>query len=186
MPGHIRNLNDLWLHMCKSLPFILYSILFSKLTHPLMSIDPPWLRLPHSCASDSAVVADPDDLLPHGSAPQPHKDVWEKSFEARLPRAAFAFLWPVTPSSWSSCTSFWSELRRCKPAEVNNVKACWCWQAVFMSTKEFVGLVCGCFSVCVKTCNTFWVLGWQSLSFVEHFELHVYTENHLSKIMNRV
>lgn len=82
MPGHIRNLNDLWLHMCKSLPFILYSILFSKLTHPLMSIDPPWLRLPHSCASDSAVVADPDDLLPHGSAPQPRrlgKIVWSSA-----------------------------------------------------------------------------------------------------------
>ena len=76
-----------------------------------------------------------------------------------FPRAAFAFLWPVTPSSWSSCTSFWSELRRCKPAEVNKVKACWCWQAVFVSTKEFVGLVCGCFSICVKTRNTFWVLG---------------------------
>ena len=68
------------------------------------------------------------------SAPQ----IFDQKSLKLFPRAGFfAFLWPVTPSSWSSCTSFWSELRRCKPAEVNKVKACWCWQAVFVSTKEF-------------------------------------------------
>lgn len=48
-----------------------------------------------------------------------------------------------------------------------------CWRAVFMSTKEFVGLVCGCSStIRVKTWNIFWALRcWQSLmSLVEHFE----------------
>lgn len=114
----------------------------------------------------------------------PRKDFWPKPLEL-FPRAAFAFLWPVTPSSWSSCTSFWSELRRCKPAEVNKVKACWCWQAVFVSTKEFRW---PCLWMFLNLCQDLQhiVLGRQSLSFVEHFELHVYTENHLSKIMNMV
>ena len=159
---------------------------FLEVNTSLMSIDPPWLRLPHSCASDPQWSQILMISFRTAALLSPTKTFGKNRLKLGFHVLPLHFLWPVTPSSWSSCTSFWSELRRCKPAKVNNVKACWCWQAVFMSTKEFVGLVCGCFSVCVKTCNTFWVLGWQSLSFVEHFELHVYTENHLSKIMNRV
>lgn len=172
--------------MCKSLPFILCSILFSKSTHPLISIDFTTLasastQLRKRFRSGRRSWWSPS-ARQRSSGPQRRaKNRLKLGFHVLV---SFAFLWPVTPSSWSSCTSFWSELRRCKPAEVNKVKA-WCWQAVFMSTKEFRW---PCLWMFLNLCQDLQhiVLGWQSLSFVEHFELHVYTENHLSKIMNRV
>lgn len=158
MPGHIRNLNDLLLHMCKSLPFILCSILFSKSTHPLISIDfttlasastqlrkrfrsgrrswwSPSARQRSSGRASPAKTFGQNRWSSFHVPPLHSFDLWLRPLEALVPLFGVN-LGVANLPRWT----------RSKPVDVDKPFSC--------QQKNFVGLVCGCFSICVKTCNT--------------------------------